>query len=100
VRRALFQLKQIARFADRNGIAFTQCMYRKGSALRAPFFQDAQLIVLPVLRIAAKGVRADQFGAEMQVDMSPRAKRRQCDALRMRQGQQHHVALHFASDNL
>jgi hypothetical protein len=55
---------------------------------------------MPVLRIAAEGVRAHQVLGQMQIDMRPCAKGRERAAVRIRQRQQDHVALQFTPDHL
>ncbi|MNR51069.1 hypothetical protein D3C85_1706840 [compost metagenome] len=75
-------------------------MHRPRSALRVDLFQHADLVVLAVLRVAAQGVRANQIGAQVQVDMGTCAKRRKRASIPARQGQQNYLALQFTLDDL
>ncbi|MNP66332.1 hypothetical protein D3C76_1620340 [compost metagenome] len=72
----------------------------KGAPLGLGIFQNAELVVLAILRVAAQGVRSHQVVCQMQIDMRPRAEGREVDTLTMRQRQQDHLALQLPPDNL
>ena len=68
------QLKEVARLANADEVPFAVLVHRPGAATPTLFFQNADLVSVPLPGSVAERVLADDAGRHFDVDVCPSAE--------------------------